>query len=534
MNSDRRPPPKGRDSFADSQDASPAIDRRSIRLAELAHGFVHWKILSALLIVVGAGAATVALAADLIGIGDYPGLGSGQVTLAVAGLSALLVGCSLAISRVRRHLVRPGVWLLPKPRNPDATTGTESLPGLILGAVLISLAALVWPGILRNFVSLDWRIGNVRPVACSLFVVLAILALASILGRRWVHHAWVRLFPTRKEFVFACVTVIASISLTLLASELGLRILHKPFTEDWEPQEYARAQFDPEIGWTYRPNQSQWVTFVTGQPPILVHHNEFGARVRSEGTHFDQTVPTLILVGCSYTMGFGLSYEETFAGYLESIPDFPFQVVNLGVEGYGTDQSMLILKRYFDSFDTKVVVFTYTEGQTDRNLNYDRRILHPSARFVGTKPLFGLNREGTLYLKKRPRLYKDLSWSRVWAYVQIAWHRWGPIPTFDLTRALVREMQDYVETRGATFIVVDWDWAYSGTEGDPSPFEGMNINLIDTGDEAPPGWNEWNSPWLLPNDSHPSAKGTLRVAQLICKELIDLGLISPNSTVVER
>jgi len=293
----------------------------------------------------------------------------------------------------------------------------------------------------------------------------------------------------------------------------------KPFAENWEPQEYARAQFDPEIGWTYRPNQSRSVDFVAGQPPVLVHHNELGARVRSEGTHFDRTAPTLILVGCSYTMGFGLPYEETFAGYLEATPDFPFQVVNLGVEGYGTDQSMLILKRYFDSFDTKVVVFTYTEGQNDRNLNYDRRILHRGARFVGTKPLFGLNREGAVTLKKRPLRYEDLSWSRVWAYIQIAWQRWGPIPTFDLTRALVQEMKDYVEARGATFVVVDWDWAWPGTEGDPSPFEGMNLNLIDTGDEAPPGWGEWNSSWMLPNDSHPSTKGALRVARLIADRL---------------
>jgi hypothetical protein len=416
----------------------------------------------------------------------------------------------------------------------SAKQSRSSLPGVILGCVLLTLSALIWPAILQRILSLDWKIGNMRPVVYGLQVALVVLALASILGRRRVSYVWAGLFPTRKQFVFACVAIAASVSLTLLALEVGLRILHKPFTENWKPQEYARAQFDPEIGWTYRPNQSSWVDFVAGQPPVLVHHNEIGARVPSEGTHYDEAVPTLILVGCSYTMGFGLPYEETFAGYLESIPSFPFQVVNLGVEGYGTDQSMQILKRHFDSFDTKIVVFTYTEGQNDRNLNYDRRVLYQSARFVGTKPLFGLNRDGAPYLKKRPVLYEDLPYSRVWAYVQIAWQRWGPIPTFDLTRALVREMRDYVEARGATFVVVDWDWAYSGTEGDPSPFEGMNLNLVDTGDEAPPEWGDWNSPWRLPSDSHPSAEGTLRVAQLICKELTDLRLINQNSRVVER
>jgi hypothetical protein len=534
MNMGRRPAPKGMDSFSPAQDPNRANDRRPTRLAESVHGFTGWKMVSVLLILVGAGAATVALTADLAGIGNRAGLGLGQITLAVGGLVTLLSGCAVATSRVRGQLVQFSARLLANWRRPEATTGTQSLPGVILGVVLICLAALAWPGILGRFVSLDWKIGNVRPVAYGLAVALVVLAAASFLGRRRVSRVWARLFPTRKELVFACVALVASVSLTLLALEVGLRIIGKPFTEDWEPQEYARAQFDPEIGWTYRPNQSRWVGFVAGQPPVLVHHNEIGARVRSEGTHYDRTVPTLILVGCSYTFGFGLPYEETFAGYLESIPDFPLQVVNLGVEGYGTDQSMLLLKRYFDSFDTKVVIYTYTEGQNDRNLNYDRRILHPTARFVGTKPLFGLNRDGTVYVKKKPVLYKDLSWSRVWAYIQIAWQQWGPIPTFDLTLALVRDMRDYVEGRGATFIVVDWDWAYPGMEGEPSPFEGMNINLVDTGDQAPPGWGEWNSQWRLPDDSHPSAKATLRVAQLIGKELIDLSLISQDSAVVER
>ncbi len=439
--------------------------------------------------------------------------------------------------RVRRHLERYSARLRANWTESEASTGAVSLPGVILGVVLISLAALVGLGITGHVVSLDWKIGNMRPAAYGLLVMLLVLGLTAILGRKRVSHVWATVFPSRREFVFASLIMVVTVLLMLLALEVGLRIMHKPFAEDWVPQEHARAQFDPEIGWVYRPNQSKWVEFVTGQPSVLVNHNEIGARVRSEGTHYDLTAPTLIVVGCSYTAGFGLPYEETFAGYLESIPGFPFQVVNLGVEGYGTDQSLLILERYFDHFDTRVVIFTYSEGQNDRNLNYDRRILYPNARFVGTKPLFELNREGALYLKEKPVLYEDLHWSRVWAYVQIAWHRWGPIPDFDLTRALVEEMRNYVEAEGATFIVVDWDWAYSGAEDamdHPSPFESMSIHLIDTGIEAPSGWGQWNSPWRVPNDSHPSAKGARRVAQLIARKLIDLGLISQNSEVIEQ
>jgi hypothetical protein len=480
------------------------------------------KMLSVLLILLGAGVITVAVASDLVGVGHEAGFGRGQIALAVAGFAVLLCGSLLAIPAVQRRLARFIAKRSAKGNDSEAGQSTSSLPGVILGVVLLALSILLWPGFLGRIVSLDWKIGNVRPVAYGLEITLAALGLASILGRRWVSTVWARLFPTRKELVFACVALTVSICLTLLVLEAGLRIVGKPFTEDWEPQEYARAQFDPEIGWVYKPNQLSSVTFVSGQAPVPVYHNELGARVRAPGTHFDPAKPTLILVGCSYTMGFGLPYEETFPGYLESMPGFPLQVVNLGVEGYGTDQSLLMLERYFDDFNTKAVVYTYTEGQNDRNWNYDRRVLHPTGRFVGTKPLFALRRDGTLYLKKEPLRYQDLSWSRVWAYVQLAWQSWGPEPPFDLTYALVREMKDYVEARGATFIVVDWAWPESGVPDGLSAFEGTGVNLIDTDENAPPGWGKWNSEWRIPDDSHPSAKAHARVAQLIHERLKDL------------
>lgn len=485
--------------------------------------FVNWKkLVPGLLVFVGAGTITVALAADLIGIGSQTGLGRKQIVLVLAGFATLLSGSILASPPVQRHLPLFIAKLIANWRNPEATQSMSSLPGVILGIVLLSLSVLTWPGILGSIVSLDWKIGNVQSVAYGLQVALAILAVISILGRRRVSFVYARLFPTRKEFLFAFIALTASVILTFLAFEIGLRILGQPFTETWEPQEHMRAQFDPELGWSYMPNQSRRVEFVPGESAVLVHHNDLGVRVRVPRTEYDQTSPTLLLIGGSFTMGFGLPYEETFGGRLESIPDFPYQVINLGVEAYGTDQSLLMLKRYFHNFNTKLVIYTFSGAHLDRNSNYDRRVILQDARFIGTKPLFGLKPDGTLYLKKKPLEYGELPYSRVLAIFQIYWYRWGPKLDFDLTHALVREMKDYVEARGATLIVVDWDWDFPGTQqGDPSPFEGMYVNLIDTGDDAPRGWSEWR----IPEDSHPNAEATSRVAQLIYEELIDLDLI---------
>ena len=81
----------------------------------------------------------------------------------------------------------------------------------------------------------------------------------------------------------------------------------------------------------------------------MLHFDEAGLRVPSEEYRHDLDTPTLILGGGSFTMGHGLPYEDSFAGRLAAMPDFQLQLVNLGVQAYGTDQALL---------DAVVVTFT--------------------------------------------------------------------------------------------------------------------------------------------------------------------------------
>jgi hypothetical protein len=213
-------------------------------------------------------------------------------------------------------------------------------------------------------------------------------------------------------------------------------------------------------------------------------------------------------------MGFGISFAETFVGQLEATTEFPLQAVNLGVEAYGTDQALLMSKRHFKKFNTKAVVYTFIGAHITRNENYDRRLLFRGARFVGTKPLFDLSHDGTLFLKKKPLKCEDLNNLHLWEFIQLIWTRWGPKPTFKLTRALILEMKEYVESNGASFVVVHWDWVWGRKvpKHAPSPiFEGLNLNLIDTGINPPVGWSNWR----IPEDSHPNARAHNYVSQLL-------------------
>src|SRR5262249_60935490 len=84
-------------------------------------------------------------------------------------------------------------------------------------------------------------------------------------------------------------------------------------------------------------------------------------------------------------------------------------------------------------------------------------VLQPNANTPGTKPLFGLRPDGTLYLRKTPyRLADHPPAPRLWEYLQIAWNRAGPRPSVPLTVALVDEMRRFTEANGAAYILVYW------------------------------------------------------------------------------
>lgn len=317
----------------------------------------------------------------------------------------------------------------------------------------------------------------------------------------------------RSRSLFAVLTVCAALLLGALAVELAFRAFEFPFRTRWSPSESALARFDAELGWTYVPDHSAVQRFGSAERPVAMHFDAIGARVRAPGVVRDPAAPTLLLVGCSTTMGHGLPYEETFAGRLEDTPGFPYQVVNLGVQAYGTDQALLMLKRQFDRFDTRAVVYGFVGAHVRRNANADRRLLFPRARFVGTKPLFALRDGKELYLTRRPRRYDERIACHVCDALRFAWTRFGPEPDLALTRALILAMKRYAESRGASFTLVHW--RFGSQPRPPGSFLGIPLDLVDTGADAPPGW----SAWRIPGDGHPDARAHARVARLLAGRL---------------
>lgn len=358
-----------------------------------------------------------------------------------------------------------------------------------------------------------------RPVAYGLQAVLAALALTTLAARKRVNSKLLKMLPSGKHVFFAAVTLVFSLAMSLVVAEGLLRLFHLPFQSKWNITPNALSKFDPELGWSYIPGQSVMQEFGADRRKVPMYFDNIGSRVRKPGDRANPAAPTVLFVGDSFTFGHGVTYEESFVGRLAARPDFPWQVVNLGVQAYGTDQALLMLKRHFKSFNVKAVVYNFIFLQVDRNEIYDVRIPHPRTVFVGTKPKFALEQGGALYLANAPVEYKNLSYSHLWACLQIFNQRWGPKPSVRLTRALVEEMKVYVESRGAKFVVIDWD-QWSSRVGKPVWKEGefpwgLDVDVIRPAANGPPGW----STWIIPGDGHPDPRQHLYVSQLVANEL---------------
>ncbi len=313
-----------------------------------------------------------------------------------------------------------------------------------------------------------------------------------------------------------CAINILGLCLVFIFLEFGCRLAGVPYAGNIEPSENAIAQFDPELGWSYIPKMSKSQQEESSFWPL--HIDERGIRVPSPEFTFDDSQPSVLFIGGSFTMGHGLPYEESFVGQVANCSDMPYQVVNLGVQAYGTDQALLTLKKFLPAFNTKIVVYTFIGAHVLRNGNYDRRQLYPRLNFIATKPLFALNEHHELYLAKKPLLYKDYmhSWL-VDALTITIEKRLGVFPPFPvaLTQALMLEMKNYCETHGVRFIVLNWRWTPDDYD---EIFSQLDVEVIDTlQGVVPEGWKAMR----LPQDSHPNAAASLYVSQLLCRYLLE-------------
>ncbi len=239
---------------------------------------------------------------------------------------------------------------------------------------------------------------------------------------------------------------------TLAAAELFLRIIDLRELRDGYGQGYTSVhRYDAELGWLPIPDSAG--TFV-GSRTISVRHNSLGLR---DVEHERSKRPTILFVGDSFVWGYDVEASERFTELLRA--DLPgVEIVNAGVNGYGTDQEYLLLDRVWSALQPDVVVLMFT-AFNDRNDNSSNRI---SDGYY--KPYLAQAADGTWRFLGQPvpksrqsyftddPLVKHLWLARL-AVTSYIYLRHPQIGVPDPTEQLVGMMRDLVASRGARFLV---------------------------------------------------------------------------------
>jgi hypothetical protein len=123
------------------------------------------------------------------------------------------------------------------------------------------------------------------------------------------------------------------------------------------------VQEDPVLGYTHTPGSIEYAdaTYTHLENTLRITHPR--QRAAPSGNR-----PEIWLFGCSITHGFGLNDEETFAWKLqERMPEC--EIVNFGVDGYSTVQSLLQLREALeDRGHPAAATLVYGEFHDERSV----------------------------------------------------------------------------------------------------------------------------------------------------------------------
>jgi hypothetical protein len=150
----------------------------------------------------------------------------------------------------------------------------------------------------------------------------------------------------RHAFLNGLLTV-GSVAVGLAAAESCLRLFFpQPLLESYRVADAGGplTRRDPELGWTLKPDvaglegSAPWETGLTT--------NADGFR---DGPHSAAKAPgayRVAVLGDSFVFGSGVAQESILTRRLAARLGTGFEIVNLGVPGYGTDQELLTLRRW--------------------------------------------------------------------------------------------------------------------------------------------------------------------------------------------
>jgi len=166
--------------------------------------------------------------------------------------------------------------------------------------------------------------------------------------------------PVRKEFLQNLAIVCGSVLLFLLAAEGILRIFYpESLNAHKELPEGLFCKRDPLLGWIGKPNLSGVGTYAAeDMRDMRVVMNNEGFWDSSHKVLKSPGVKRLLFLGDSFTIGWGVRKEERFTDIIKDHLHTGYEVINMGIWGYSTDQELLVFTEKGLKYTPDVVILS--------------------------------------------------------------------------------------------------------------------------------------------------------------------------------
>lgn len=260
--------------------------------------------------------------------------------------------------------------------------------------------------------------------------------------------------------------LLVSTACSLCAAELALRLAgYRPWAYvQTDRNEPTMNEHDPVLGWRAKKGFHLMPPY---DPSGVETHYSFlegGLRKTSTGqTDVMDARPKIIVVGCSFTQGWAISDEETYAWKLQE--RFPaYEVLNYGTAAYSTYQSLLKLEQVLPATrGPKVVLYGFADKHEVRNVAaaaWVRKLSMYSKRAHVLVPYVSLGSEGHL-VRHPPEAYPSFPLREYSSLVASAESAYAELRargrTADMrvtTQRLLLQMRDLARRYGAEFVPV--------------------------------------------------------------------------------
>ena len=171
----------------------------------------------------------------------------------------------------------------------------------------------------------------------------------------YVRRRWWRLF-----------VVVSATGLATVTFEIGLRVI------DAQAAQLSLFVVEDLRGWALRPGFKGWIET---EARVRVEINRDGMRDRDHALEKPAEIVRVAVLGDSFMQGVNVPLEKTFASFLERdlagcapTTSQPAEVLNFGVEGYGTAQELLTYRHRAARYRPDIVILAvYTSNDIFNN-----------------------------------------------------------------------------------------------------------------------------------------------------------------------